>query len=221
MDTNITSTLITVSALAAQSLLPGLPIQPVEQEQVLASHEISMENRYGAPSVNEIYKDNILLNIAYLKGVVSDPKNVNWEEVRKPFKYEFKLNPGESFAFHNDILPEYQGKVVKTTNSHFGAQEGYKFSGRYFGDGVCHLASLMYWVALDAGLDSKAPTNHNFALIPEVDKQYGVAIYSDPRSNGAHAKQNLYVTNNKANKVVFKFEYENNKLKFTASEVVK
>ncbi len=219
MDTNITSTIATVSILAAQALIPGLPgLAP--KEQVLSHKQISMENRYGAPSVNEIYKDNILLNIAYLKGVVSDPKNINWEEVRKPFKYEFKLEPGQTFAFHEDILPEYQGKVIKTTNTHFGAGEGYKFSGRYFGDGVCHLASLMYWVALDAGLDSIAPTSHDFAEIPEIAKEYGVSIYADPRSTGAHAKQNLYVTNNKGNPVMFRFEYANNQLKLTVAEAV-
>lgn len=180
---------------------------------VIASHEISLENRYEVKSVSDVFKDNILLNLAYMRGTVQDKKSINWDEVKKPFHYEFKLDPQKTFAFHDDILPEYQDSLVKTTQAHFNSQEGFKTDGYLFGDGVCHLASLIYWVAKDAGLDAKAPTNHDFMVIPEIDKQYGVSIYSNPYSKGSNAQQNLYITNNTSKDVIFYFDYADDKLR--------
>lgn len=185
---------------------------------VLASREISMENRYSVKSVSEVFRDNILLNLAYMDGKVTSGKDVKWDEIKKPFTMSFKLNPGQVFAFHDDTLPEYKDKVIRTTNAHFNATEGFKTDGYLFGDGVCHLASLMYWVAKDAGLDSLAPTNHDFMPIPDISKEYGVSIYSNPYSRGSNAQQNLYITNNKDKPVVFKFDYEGDKLKVSILE---
>src|SRR3989338_1540439 len=116
------------------------------------------------------------------------------------------------------VSDEYKDKVVKTTKAHFNSQEGFKTDGYLFGDGVCHLASLLYWVAKDAGLDAKAPTNHDFMAIPEIDKQYGVSIYSNPQSKGSNSQQNLYITNNKGKPVTFKFDYGQDKLKVSITE---
>lgn len=80
------------------------------------------------------------------------------------------------------------------------------------------MASLIYWVAKDARLDTKAPTNHDFMVIPEIDKQYGVSIYSNPFSKGSYQMQNLYVTNNKQKPIIFKFEYNGEKLKVSTFE---
>ena len=129
----------------------------------MASHEMSLENRYENVYVNDVFKDNILLTLRYLEGSVAEVDKISWEEVNKPFKYEFSLKPGEEFAFHDTTLPEYTKNVVKTTNAHFNYQDGFKSDGYLFGDGVCHLASLIYWVAKDAGLEAVSPTNHNFA----------------------------------------------------------
>lgn len=185
-----------------------------ESSTVLSSHEISLDKRYSVESVNTVFRDNILLNIAYLKGTVKNPSTIDWEEVQKPFKYEFKLKPGESFAFHDDVLPEYSGKIVKTTNAHFNAAEGFKSDGYLFGDGVCHLASIMYWVAKDAGIEVKAPTGHDFMVIPEIPKEYGVSIFSN------NAAQNLYIKNNKDKDLVFRFEYQNSEFKVSIAEVL-
>ncbi len=84
--------------------------------EILASREMNMEYRYPVPSVSEVFKDNILLNIAYLDGRVSDATEINWDEIDKPFHSEFTLQPNQSFAFHDAILPEYKDKVVVTTN---------------------------------------------------------------------------------------------------------
>lgn len=186
--------------------------------QILSSHEISLENRYQVKSVSDVFKDNILLNLAYLRGVVSSGKNINWDQVSAPFHYEFRLEPNKTFAFHDDVLDKYKDMVVKTTSAHFNSIEGFKTDGYLFGDGVCHLASLIYWVAKDAYLDSYAPTNHDFMAIPEVDKKYGVSIYSNPYYKGSNAQQNLYITNNKGKPITFVFDYNNDKLRTTIVE---
>src|SRR3989344_4712572 len=202
------------------ALLPIFFSFPPE-ETPLAEYEISLENRYPNDFVNGVFKDNILLTLAYLrsKELVHlreekiDPKNVNWDQIRAPFSYQFNLDPGKTFAFHDDILPKYKDLLVKHTNAHFNGQEGFKFSGALFGDGVCHLASLINIVAQKAGLEVEVPTKHDFREIPEIDKEYGVSIYSNPQTPGSNTRQNLYITNNKGKPISFKFEYNGEKVK--------
>lgn len=189
-------------------------IQP--NKVLLASHEISLENRQPDRFVNGVFKDNILLNIAYMKGAVKKGSLVNWEDIRKPFKYEFILNPGEIFAFHEDVLPEFKGKVTKTTNAHFSSDEGFKSDGYLIGDGVCHLASLMNWVAKDGSIESKAPTNHDFAFVNEIPKQFGTAIFNQMGAQGVGEAQNLYIKNTFDKPLIFEFDFNGDKLKFSA-----
>ena len=187
-------------------------------KSILAAHEISLEKRYPESFVNGIFKDNILLGIAYMEEKVHKKDEVTWEEVTKPFRYALRLKPSEVFAFHDDVLPEYMGKVSKTTNAHFIFEEGFKSDGYLAGDGVCHLASLLYWVAKDAHLEAIAPTNHDFREIPEIPREYGVSIYSNPETRGTNAQQNLYIKNTLEKPVVFEFEYNGRILKISAVE---
>ncbi|MDP3987650.1 MAG: VanW family protein [Candidatus Levybacteria bacterium] len=180
---------------------------------VVTSHEISLEKRYNNKFVNDVFKDNILLNLAYLRGDVQKPSEIEWEKIRKPFHYEFKLDPNKAFVYHDDVLDEYKGKVEKTTNAHFNSYEGFKSDGYLVGDGICHLASLIYWVARDANLQTEAPTNHDFAPIPQVPKEYGVSIYDSPGKSIENAIQNLYVTNNTKKPVEFIFDFDGTDLK--------
>ena len=184
----------------------------------MASHEMSLSHRYGNTYVNDVFKDNILLTLKYMEGSVAEASQISWDEVTKPFKYEFVLKPSEQFTFHETTLPEYTKNVVKTTNAHFNSQDGFKSDGYLFGDGVCHLASIIYWVAKDAGLEATAPVNHNFANIPEVPKEYGVSIAYRPSQTYGSAMQNLYVTNNKNVPVSFVFEYDGENLKVGVKE---
>ena len=184
----------------------------------MASHEMSLEDRYGNAYVNDIFRDNILLTLRYLEGSVTEADKISWKEVKKPFKYEFSLKPNDVFAFHDTTLPEYVGSIVKTTNAHFNYQDGFKSDGYLFGDGVCHLASLIYWVAKDAGLEAVAPTNHNFADVPEVPKEYGISISFRPNETYRSALQNLYITNNRQNPISFVFEYDGENLKISVKE---
>lgn len=188
---------------------------------LLAQHEMSLENRYQDKFVNEVFRNNILLNLAYMDGRVSSSGNIKWDEVLKSFQYGFKLEPNKTFAFHADVKDRYKDSLVKTTNAHFNSQEGFKTDGYLFGDGVCHLASLINWVAKDAGLLVEAPTKHDFANIPDIPKEYGVSIYSYPGSKNSNAQQNLYITNNKDKPVTFRFEYQDNEASFLLRNKVK
>jgi hypothetical protein len=180
---------------------------------VLASHSFPLTDRYDNTFVNDVFKDNILLAMNYMSGAVKSKNDVNWDKVESPFHYEFTLEPGQEFAVHDGTLPEYSENVAKTMNTHFMWNEGYKSDGFLVGDGVCHLASLIYWTARDAGLSSYAPSNHNFAKINDVPKEYGVAIMS-PSPLG-----NLYITNSKDKPVTFIFDYDGTNLAVSVTEI--
>lgn len=212
----LSQTIVKASAIAALTF--GQVNASLPAENVVASHQISLENRYPVKNVSDIFRDNILLNISYMKGKFNKKEDINWDEVKKPFTYQFRLEPNQTFAFHDDVLKDYKDSLVKTTQAHFNWQEGFKTDGYLFGDGVCHLASLMYWVAQDANLEAKAPTNHDFMAIPEIDKKYGVSIYSNPFSRGSHPMQNLYIKNNKTKAIAFRFEYDGVNLKASVIE---
>ncbi len=187
-------------------------------QSVRAERTFSLQNRYPVQSVSDIFRDNILLTLSYMDGDVSNKDQINWSNVTEKQTYSFTLKPGEVFAFHDSVLPEYEGKVVKTMNAHFNYSDGFKTDGLLYGDGVCHLASFLYWVALDAGLTTKAPTNHDFMAIPEVPKEYGVSIYFSPDSAGRSEPQNLYIENTLDKEITFTFTYDGTNLTVTASE---
>ncbi len=210
MFSTILATIAAISIINSQSAV-------VKPQDILASHQFSLEDRYQVASVNNVFKENILLSLAYLRGI-SKTTPVDWSEVNKPFHFELTLKPGQVFAFHDSVLPQYKGKEGYTTHAHFDYQEGFLSDGYLYGDGVCHLASLIYWVAKDAGLDTNAPTNHDFAVIPDVPKEYGVAIYYAPGEESTSANENLYITNNKDKEISFVFDFDGNDLKVTSEE---
>lgn len=192
------------------TLLFGVP-QAAQNEAIYSKH-MSLENRYANKAVNDVMKDNILLTLAYMRGLVHNSSDIDWERVRKPFDYVFTLKPGETYAFQKDSLPEFEHSIVVTTDLHFASQEGFKSDGYLFGDGVCHLASLFYWAAKDANLTAVAPTNHDFAQIPEIPREYGVAIYSQPNEKNTNAHQNLYIQDNFPVSVTFEVSYDGKNL---------
>jgi len=193
---------------------------PAEADRhLLASRQISLEQRQPDRWVNSVFKDNILLAMAYLKEDVRGREDIDWEEIRKPFTYEMILKPGEVFAFHDDLLPEYKSLSARTTNAHFNYEDGFKSDGWLMGDGVCHLASIINWPAKEAGLDVLAPTYHDFAVINEVPREYGVSIYNNPYTPGSNARQNLYIRNNFENDIIFLFEFDGDILKISVFEV--
>jgi hypothetical protein len=195
-------------AICAAIYLASFTVHAQEAPTALASKTISLENRYPVESVSEVFKENILLTLAYMAGRQDKTQPVNWAEVKKPFTYDFSLKPGEVFAFHDTAyLPSYAANVTKTTNAHYNGSEGFKSDGYLMGDGVCHLASLFYWAAKDAGMEALAPVNHDFAAIPQIDKQYGVAIYADPNNASVSMQQNLYIKNTQSTPLIFRVVY--------------
>ena len=198
-------------------LLPFFgPAKPIDL--TLATHRFSLENRYADSFVNNVFKDNILLTLNYAAREKVDPQKLDWNTIEKPSQYKLVLKPGETFAFHDDVLPQYRGRVSQTTNAHFNFQEGFKSDGYLTGDGVCHLASILYWVAKDAGLDALAPTRHYFAPVPDVPREFGVSIYNYPGKNASNEEQNLYITNNKNKSVEFVFSYDGHDLTVSVKE---
>lgn len=200
-------TTVNVSSLSALS-------NPIT---TLGDASFSLKDRYSNTYVSDVFAQNILLTMSYMQGRAKSA-TVDWNQVEKPFVYSFKLQPGQVFAFHEDVLPQFEGKVVKTTNAHFGSDEGYVSDGYLVADGVCHLASLINEAATRANLGVLAPTSHDFAVIPEVDRKYGTAIYFMPGQKGTNAMQNLYVTNTKDKPVTFVFTYKDNSLDVKVTE---
>lgn len=168
-----------------------------QQEVILAEHLLDLTIRDEDPKANQGFGDNILLALHYLKGDVESSK-IDWDWARKPFEVSFILQPGEVFAFHGNVLPEYSNPVA-AINSEFLTTEGYKSVWGLGGNGVCHLASLMNWVASEADLAVVAPNGHNFAPIPDVSKKYGTSIRSQSQN------QNLYIINSFDYPVTFSF----------------
>ena len=214
--------IILFTILSLISSTPDIKANPAVQrdKQPLAVVQYSLENRYAVESVNEVFKDNILLTLHLLKtnGTVSKP--ISWSEIDKAgFESSFTLKPAEVFAFHDDLLPEYKDKEVITTNAHFISKEGFKSDGYLFGDGVCHLASFIKVAAEKSGLIVKAPTRHDFAKIPDIDMEDGVSIFSRIGASGQYALQNLYVTNTKDKSVSFNFYFDGKTLTISVSEI--
>lgn len=198
--------------LAAFLTLIPWPTQRIHSEaqayKVIGSRTMGMTNRHPQPYANEVYRDNILLTIAYMTGREAHGGAVDWDTVRRPGTYRWTLPSGQTFAYHDSVLPEFSGRLAGTTNAHFGGHEGFKSDGFLMGNGVCHLASLIAWAAKDARLEVVAPTDHDFAPIPDVPQEYGVAIYSMPGQPSVGGPQNLYVTNNKGHDITLEFTYD-------------
>lgn len=173
-----------------EALLPTVPV-------AVAEKSLDLTTRYPDPYVNEVFRDNILLTLHYLAGDVGK---------REPFEVSFTLAPGEVFAFHEDVLPEFEGKVAKTTGAHFNWQQGFKSDGWLVGDGVCHLATLMNWVASEAGLRVVSPVNHDFLPVPGVPREYGTSIFWIPDGGWRSHNQNLYIENTLDYPVKFTFK---------------
>lgn len=210
--------LLTMSLFSLSMIRPTTTPLPQKMEgHVLAQRAFSLADRYAVPSVNEIFKYNILLTLHYMDGTITK-KDYEDDTITKPSSYTFTLQPKQTFAFHNDVLSQYKQTLVKTTKANFGADQGFKSDGYLVGDGVCHLASLINWTAKDAGLTVYAPTNHNFATIPDVPKEYGVAIYDQHTQPMASGQQNLYITNNQDTPITFNFVYDGKEVRVQISK---
>lgn len=218
----IKETLIAINILANVGLsslggvTPSTSASVMRQEKVLAQREMDLTKRLPNSFGSQVFADNILLSLHYLKGdveklrvsenkVIYGPDDIDWNKVRDSFEVNFTLKPGEIYAFHNVLLPEFK-EAKYTMNSKFYTQEGYKSLAGLGGNGVCHIASLINWVAKDAGLETVAHVNHDFYPVPGVPREYGVSIFS------TSADQNLYIRNNFEEPIEFRFKADNKKV---------
>lgn len=181
-----------------------------QEPKVLASENLDLSYRYPVENISMGFRENILVNLYYLGKISSvetdlastvggDGKKIEPDE-DYPRLFSFRLNPGEVFAFQDAVLPEYSELKIVTQKSHYKPSEGYNSTAGLYGNGVCHLATLMNWVASEAGLEVKAPTRHDFAKIPGIDPEYGTSI-----SMRSAELQNLYIENNQLFPVEFRF----------------
>lgn len=142
--------------------------------------------------------DNMLLALRHLNGErVALP--VDWEAVRQPFEVSFVLQPGQTFSFHPNVLPEFSSPDV-VLDLNFSSSRGYKTVGYLDGSGVCHLATLINWVASEAGLETRAPTRHIGGPVHDIPSEYDTAILT------SQPEQNLYLRNTLSFPVEFVFE---------------
>ena len=198
--------------------LDQTPVKYIETDIIAATYSLPWKDRHPNVYVNEIYKYNILLALAYLDGRVRGKTDIEKADIETPSQYEFTLQPGEIFAFHDLVLPEYSGKVTKTMNTHFSEKEDFKSDTTpdgipMFGDGVCQLASLMKMVALGANLKVYAPAKHVEGKIPGIPDEYGVSIYTSDEH------QNLYITDNLNKPVTFIFKNDGNNLTLSIERI--
>lgn len=181
-------------------------VQP--KNEVIASKSLSLENRHATSSINEIFKKNILLNVAYIGGSVIDKNDINWDQITSEVSASFVLKPGETFAYHDHVYPKYEQSLTVAPKTYFNASDGYLFSGFLYGDGVCHLASIINWTAEDAGLEVEVPKLHSIAPIPDIPDEYGVSIYTIEGQKNSGTGNNLYITNNQESDIEFRISYK-------------
>lgn len=200
-----------------------LALSPLPTGDVLVEKSLNLDNRQPDPWVNEVFADNIVLTLRYLASqgdtLQGRPANErDFKKIRESFEISFTLQPGETFAFQGDVLPEFKDKVIKTTNGKFNYEQGFRSSGYLMGDGVCHLASFINQAAREAGFEVVAPVNHNFAHIEDIPREFGTSIYYMPGNHNLNAQQNLYVTNTLGGEVTFTFEVEQDKIDLKISK---
>ena len=196
------STALSLSLLITPvSTEAGISGQLTSQEIVLASESLDLSNRYPVLSVSEGFKENILTAVSYFNQEASASGGLI-------------LQPGQVFAFHRNIAPEFRQFTIITQPSGFLAKDGYKVVAGLAGNGVCHLASSMNLAAQEAGLEVTAPANHNFAKIPGIDPKYGTSIKFLPNGGANTERQNLYIRNIFDFPVEFRFVLEGENLKF-------
>lgn len=215
------STLMPVSTPSAVSLvLPIIESQLKEYNyQILSTKALSFRNRHPDKTVNDIFTDNIILNLHYLKKDADNFKNpsisagekmINWKKLKKPFHFTLTLNPNQTFAFHNDVLPQFKQEKIISGWTNFSYNDGFKQVDGLYGNGVCHLASVLNWAAHSAGLKVTAKVNHDFFPVKGVPKKYGTSIlYMGGYSSQL---QNLYIKNNFNFPVTFVFDVNQNRL---------
>jgi len=221
VSTALSVSLFLTPVSAGDIFVAGQAGQLVEQNRILASETMDLANRYPVVSVSEGFKENILIALSYFASAGQSEElsitggAIPQGDTLQAQKLSILLNPGEVFAFHKKgILPEFKESKIVSQESDFTTNYGYKVVAGLGGNGVCHLASLINLVARKAGLEVVSPTNHNFAPIPGIEKEFGVSI----STRNSPERQNLYVKNNLDKPVLFRFSLTGDRLQLAVVE---
>lgn len=230
---NFTTAAISLFMLLYKPVTPAYSAAPetLAVQEVRAHETLDLKARHGNKNINAGYGDNIRLYLHYLKGDVANltlpgaltdagPTVIDWAKVREPLTLSFTLVPGEVFAFHPGLLPEFKDKRVYAVPTSLDQADGYRYIDGLWGNGVCHLASFFNWVGSEAGLKVTAKVNHNFAPIYGVPKIYGTAVYYATGQETSNAKQNLYLENTKPNPVTITISIDDKKVEMLVTETV-
>jgi hypothetical protein len=215
MNTHLFITFFTLMMTLATAFTKPAP----PRAKILSNVQYSLANRYNDEFVNRVFTKNILLTLAYMSGKVKQTQNLSWKAIQSPHRFRLTLKPGQTFAFHDEVLEKYEDKVAITTNAHFSSDEGFLSDGWLVGDGVCHLASFINVAAQSAGLAVEAPVRHDFAKIAEVAKEDGVSIYYTPTNPTSSQLQNLYITNTRPKSIAFVFIHKGDALNIQVQEL--
>src|SRR5260221_14166920 len=119
--------------IIALSMLLSLTPAKASEFKILADKQYSLGDRYENASVNMVFSDNILLTLAYIRGIAKRGEPIPWDQVHEPFIYHLTLQPGQTFAFHEAVLEKYKSSLTQTTNAHFSFDEGFKSDGWLIG----------------------------------------------------------------------------------------
>lgn len=216
-------TLFQVATTSVQPYLAPIPESQIfalaeKEEEVLAQVGFDLSKRWPEENTSQGFADNILISLFYLKYSSALPVKkipLTHEEVTElvpeKFEVELELEQDQAFAFHKNVLPQYQEKVAKTMGSEFLSHQGYRVISGLGGNGVCHLASLINWASSEAGLKVEDRVDHAFAEIEGVPREYWTSIrYQE--SGGNSQNQNLYILNNQNFPIRFVFKKEGENL---------
>lgn len=181
-----------LSSLYPQEMWADFSLGALSKNQVVLSERALIFDEFNLGDYADgILSFNILRYFHFLKG---DAEEFVGNEVREPFEGRLVLNPGEVFAYHPEVLDEYQDAVAITPETDLSLADGYKALEGLSANGVCYSASLFNWVASEAGLEVVAKVNHDFFPVPGVPREYGTSIYHLAGSHSSRL-QNLYIRN--------------------------
>jgi len=97
------------------------------------------------------FKDNILLAVNYATNSKINPTNIDWEKIDSQYKGTLTLNRVKHLLSMTMSCRNSPEKWLSLLMLILIRRKDLKSDGYLVGDGVCHLASILYWVAKDAG----------------------------------------------------------------------
>lgn len=220
VSTALTTSLLLTPVGGSTTLTAGQAACLVDKTKlVLSTGTMDLSYRYPIENTSRVFAENILVNLYHLsrlgKGESEQITEGFKPQENVPASFSLTLQPGEVFAFHDQVLNQYKESKIVAPEGGYRPKDGYILLGGLYGNGVCHLATLMNYVARRSGVEVTALTRHDFAPVPGFDREYGTSI----STGNSPERQNLYIKNDKEMPLELKFDLQGNELVFTMSLV--